>query len=287
MSFVKSAEQIARIQDALHNPRFVDAEMLTVDFLTEPSWVAHVLPPPLEPASQPRVTAMVGRWRSNCVGDFAGGAVYVEARFGDLVGDYVLSMWMDGDQATIYGRDVFGEPKKLAASWLHRSGNSMSGRIERHGVTLVELTAELSQDNGPGQSSGVNFNVKARPAADGIGLEEDAILTVAEFRNQVRVSRQGTGTVTLRGTVHDPLDEIVVRQVLRAGYMEGDLHAQARSAARIPAAGFVPYHYGRMDDWSALSTEGTPRVLASSGCRGRHPHAGLGARSRTKESDKM
>jgi hypothetical protein len=51
--------------------------------------------------------------------------------------------------------------------------------------------------------------------------------------------------VTLRGTVHDPLDEIVVGRVLRAGYMEGDLHAQARSAARIPAADFVPYHYGR------------------------------------------
>jgi acetoacetate decarboxylase len=265
VSFVKSADQIARIQDALHHPRFVDGEMLTVDFLTEPAWVAHVLPPPLEPAGQPRVTAMVGRWRSNCVGDFAGGAVYVEARLGDVTGDYVLSMWMDGDQATIYGRDLFGEPKKIAASRLHRSGNRMSGWIERHGVTLVEIAAELSQDNGPGESSGVNFNVKARPAADGIGLEEDAILTVAEFRNQVRVSRQGSGTVTLRGTVHDPLDEIVVRQVLRGGYMEGDLHAHARSAARIPAADFVPYHYGRMDDWSALSTEGTPRVLASSG----------------------
>ena len=130
---VKSADQVAQIQDALHNPRFVNAEMLTVDFLTDPAWVAHVLPPPLKAGGQPRVTAMVGRWRSNCVGDFAGGALYIEARFREIVGDYVLSMWMDGDQPTIYGRDVFGEPKKLAASRLHRSGNQMSGRISATG----------------------------------------------------------------------------------------------------------------------------------------------------------
>ncbi len=265
MSFVKSPEQIKRIQDVLRHPRFVDAEMLTVDFLTDPAWVAHVLPPPLEPTGQPRVTAMVGRWRSNCVGDYAGGAVYVEARFGEVVGDYVLAMWMDGDQATIYGRDVFGEPKKIAATRMYRSGSHMNGRVERHGVTLVELSADLTRDNGPGRSAGVNFNVKARPAASGIGLEEDAILTVAEFDSELRVSREGTGTVTLRGTVHDPLDEIAVRQVLRSGYLEGDLHARARSVASIPAADFLPYQYGRMDDWSALSTEGTPRVLASRG----------------------
>ena len=33
MGFVRSKEEIARIQEALHKPRFVNAEMLTVDFL--------------------------------------------------------------------------------------------------------------------------------------------------------------------------------------------------------------------------------------------------------------
>lgn len=269
MSFVKNPEDIARIQDAIQHPRFVDAEMLTVDFLTDPAWVTHVLPPPLEPTDLARVTAMVGRWRSNCVGDFAGGAVYVEARFGEVIGDYVLSMWMDGDQAVIYGRDVFGEPKKIAATRLHRSGNQMSGRVERHGVTLVEVFADLNQDNGPGASAGVNFNVKARPAASGTGLEEDAILTIAEFSNHVRVSRQGTGGVAFHGTVHDPLDEISVREIVRGAYMEGDLHARAQSVATIPAADFLPYHYGRMDDWSALSTEATTGVTARTPARAR------------------
>ena len=120
MGFVKTPEEITRIEHALRHPRFVNGEMLSVDFLTEPEFAAAVLPPPLEPADTPRVTAMVGRWQSNCVGDFYGGAIYVAARHEDVDGSYVLAMYMDGDVPMIYGRDLFGEPKKLARSGLHR-----------------------------------------------------------------------------------------------------------------------------------------------------------------------
>src|SRR5690349_15380443 len=112
MGFVKSAEEIARIEHALSHPRFVNGEMLSVEFLTDEAFVAEVLPPPLEPGDTPRVSAMVGRWQSNCVGDFHGGAIYVSARYDGVDGDYVLAMFMDGDVPTIYGRDLFGEPKK-------------------------------------------------------------------------------------------------------------------------------------------------------------------------------
>lgn len=255
MSFVQTKTDITRIEAAMSKPRFVDAEMLSVDFLTDPDWVAAVLPPPLEPADQPRVTAMVGRWRSNCVGDYDGGALYVSARHEGRLGDYVLAMWMSGDQPLIYGRDLFGEPKKLAQSWLHRSGDTLSGRIERHGVTLLQIEVELGEDDGTRQGSGTNFNVKSRPATDGVGLEEDAILTVCEFETTLRVSRHGLGRVQLTGTHHDPLDEVVVSEVLGGSYVEGDLDARAWSEATIDKDVFLPYAYGRMDDWSALSTE--------------------------------
>ena len=261
MGYVKSADEIARIQVAMSEPRFVDCEMLSVDFLSDSAWVAQVLPPPLKPADLPRVTAMVGRWRSNCVGDYNGGAIYVSAKYGDLEGDYVLAMWMDGDQPLIYGRELFGEPKKQGSSWLHRSGDHLSARVARHGVDLITLEVDLDEDHGPGRASGVNFNFKSRPATDGVGLEEDAILTVAEFENVLRVSREGTGSVRLSGTPHDPLDEIPVVEVVRGAFLEGDLHARARSVATVPKGDFLPYALGRMDDWSLLSTEGEPRLL--------------------------
>jgi acetoacetate decarboxylase len=255
MGFVKNAEEIARIEHALSHPRFVNGEMLSVDFLSEPEFVAAVLPPPLEPSEAPAITAMVGRWQSNCVGDFHGGAIYVSARHDGVDGAYVLAMYMDGDVPTIYGRDLFGEPKKLAQSQVHRRGEQHNAWVERGGVRLIELRADLPEELGPSEGEGINFNFKARPAANGVGLEEDAILTRAGFHSIVHGGRQGTGSVVLRGTVHDPLDEIPVVSVIRAAFVECDLIANCEAVATVPADQFLPYHYGRHDDWSALDTE--------------------------------
>jgi acetoacetate decarboxylase len=262
MGFVCSEEEIARIQQTLSHPRFVGAEMLSVDFLTTPEFVQAVLPPGLEPDAEPRVRAMVGRWRSNCVADYNGGAIYIAARHGELPGDYVLAMYMDRDQPIIFGRELFGEPKKQAASRLHRRGSHMAGWVARDGVRLIDLDVELHEDQGPQQLEGVNFNYKATPACDGIGLEDDAVLTIASFSNHLGVVRTGTGIVTLASTPHDPLGEIEIVTLLGATYIEGDLISSCRAAARIPAEQFLPYALGRMDDWSQLNTETPAASLA-------------------------
>ena len=264
MGFVKSSEEIARIEHALSFPRFVGGQMLSVEFLTDESVVASVLPPPLEATETPAVRAMVGRWQSNCVGDFYGGSIYVAARHEGVDGEYVLAMYMDNDVPTIYGRDLFGEPKKVAESNLLRRGDAFRGYIDRGGVRILELQAEMNEDTGAWDAEGYNFNFKARPAADGHGLEEDAILTRAHYEIRARVSREGAGRIALRGTVHDPLDEIPIREVLRATYFEGDLSATVAVAARIPAVVFAPFHHGRNDDWSALASaagEAVPRPV--------------------------
>jgi len=255
MGFVKRPDEIARIERAMSHPRFVNSEMLSVEFLTDASVVEHVLPPPLEPAGAPRVRAMVGRWQSNCVGDYKGGAIYVPARHGSVEGDYVLAMYMSTDAAMVYGRDLFGEPKKLADSALYRHGDTLLGWVDRNGVRLIELHGQVATDVGPFEDEGVNFNFKARPAADGAGLQEDAILTQANFDVRAVAAREGAGSVVLRGTVHDPLDELPVRSVLRATFVECDLVASCRAVATVPADVFAPYHHGRHDDWSALDTE--------------------------------
>jgi hypothetical protein len=74
VGFVKTPEEIEAIERVLSEPRFVSGERLTVEFLTDSEVVERLLPPPLEMAHTPSVYATVGRWRSNCLGDFAGGS---------------------------------------------------------------------------------------------------------------------------------------------------------------------------------------------------------------------
>jgi acetoacetate decarboxylase len=255
MGFVKTTEEIAAIERVLKRPRFVGAEMLTLDFLTAPATVAALLPPGLEPVAEPLVTAMVGRWRSNCVADFTGGALYVMARYRAIEAPYVLAMFMDQDSAIIFGRDLIGEPKKQARTTLQRRGRFMHGYVERHGVRLIEIKAELNRDLGPANVTGANFNIKATPAADGSGCEDDPELTLAEFENSLTTRREGTGTLRLGSTVHDPLGDLPIVRVLRANYIEGDLISRCRALARLDRVAYLPYLYGRLDDWSKLDTE--------------------------------
>lgn len=202
------------------------------------------------------MVAMVGNWQSNCVADYDGGALYIAARHGDIEGTYVLAMHMSTDAAIIYGREVLGEPKKHGETDIRRRGNRMSGWLAKDGVRLIEIEADLHTDLGPDQVTGANFNYKALPATDGNGLEHDAVLTLAEFDVDLWVNREGTGSLTLNGTPHDPFDEIEIVSVKRATYVEGDLIARARSLAVIPADEFLPYFHARAYDWSLMDTEG-------------------------------
>ena len=254
MAFVKTAEEIAAIEAVLKTPRFTNARRAYLTFLSSAEFVAEVLPPGLEPGAQPLVTITVGEFGSNCVGDFAGATISIAVHHGGIEGAYVLTMFMNTDHAIIFGRDLFGEPKKQADISLNIIGNQLRGTVDRLGVRLVDLSISLGADTSPVRSQANAFNIKAQPAANGIGLEADAVLTLAAFDNDLTVNRTGQGTLILGGSLHDPLNEIPITEVVAAGYIEGDLTAQVRAVGTIPAADFLPYAHGRLDHWPALDT---------------------------------
>ena len=239
MGFVKSADEIRAMQEALTTPRFVNGEMLSVVFESDGDYLRSILPPPLDLTGE-TVRAMVGRWQSNCVGDFEGGALYVPAAHDGVAGEYVLAMFMTTDAAILYGRDLFGEPKKQCTTRLHRGRSTMVGSIDRHGVRLIELHAELDTEVDPSTATGVTFNIKSTPSCTGIGLEDDAILTLAEFDVRLTAHRTGAGTVTLASTAHDPLGDIPIGAVVEAIHQEGDLVPSCRRVATIPADDVPP-----------------------------------------------
>ena len=259
MGFVKTPEEIAAIEAVIREPRFVNSEMLSVVTSVDPSWLAEVIPAPLEPDGD-SARFMVGRWQSNCVGNFTGGAVYLPARYTDsdgtvFTGEYVLAMYMNNDSAILYGREVFGEPKRQAEIELHRGEGHAVGTIRRGGVEIMRVSGRLDRDLGPSATSGVNFNIKAQPETSGAGLEFDPILTLAEFEVTLTAHREGSGTVSLGSTPHDYLGEIPVGEVRSAIWQEGDLIPLTRKLTTIPKADFLPYFYARVDDYSLLNTE--------------------------------
>lgn len=255
MGYVKTAEEIARIEERLAAPQW-RGEWLSVEFLTDAATHRSLLPPPLQPAGEPLATVTVGRWRSSCLGAFAGGVLSLAARFGDVGGGYVLAIFMDAEAPMAFGRELFGEPKKLATSGMELAGDDVHAWVDRHGVRLLELRAHVGADLGPAEGRRCTYNFKARTAAGGRGLEEDAILTRATFAQRIERQRHGTGTVVLGRGPHDPLDEVPVLEVRRAVYAHDEQAPRCDAVARVPAEAFLPFHFGRQDDWLALDALG-------------------------------
>ena len=253
MGFVKTSEEIARIQAALHEPRFFSSQMLSVQYRTKPDIVRRVLPPGLEPTDEPLVTVMVGRWgRSNCVHAFAGGGLYVQARHGQHVGDYCLAMPMSTDAAIIFGRELFGEPKKQATTMLERKGNRLRGKCVRYGRPIISIDATMDSRENVTQGGFVNFHYKFLPSADGLGLQWDPALVMATFETTVTLSEKGRARLVLGNTIHDPLGDIEIVEIVGASYVEGDIVSHCRTLASVDAREFLPYAYGKIDDWTAL-----------------------------------
>jgi acetoacetate decarboxylase len=253
-NWIKNAEQINKIEERLRAPIFADARWLAMQYLTRPEIVREVLPPPLEPADEPLVTVGIGTLgRSNCVGAFDGGMMCVRARYKDIEADYCLAMPMSTDVAIIFGRELYGEPKKQARVQLQSDGDVIRATVSRFGITYMELEARLTENlpiSGPTYAD--RFHFKFMHAANGHGLEFDPVLIHAHFTQHVRVHRRGQGKVTFRPSHHDPLAEIEVVEPRAAIYFEGDIHAEARRLVTVDAARFMPYAFQNIDDYSAI-----------------------------------
>lgn len=255
MSFRQSAESIDRINATLANKRLT-GERIEVAFRSDPDVIASVLPEPLMPAGSDRVVVRVTRWVTNYCGAFTMAGLYVDSVHNGIEGEYILSMFIDTyDAALLIGREGFGEPKKMASIDLVRTHNSFLGTVDRMGERLMTLHVEAGDNVGPVNGKGVLYSVKATLALGG-GLQDDALLLAQEVEVDSPEVRPGVGSVVLGGTAHDPLDEFPVLEVLSGSYATSEM-GQPRPVgddylqAVIPKDVFLPYHYGRLDDWSA------------------------------------
>lgn len=260
--FVKSAEDIRRFQDVYATPSFLDIRTLAISFLTEPDVIAELLPPPLQPAAEPRISISVSEIRrSDCVGPFNGSSVNLACSYEGRDGLYCLAMPMSTDTAVIFGRELFAEPKKLADIRLEQRGKHVQGTVTRHGITYIDLRGTFDDEPGPVEQSGVSqhYYFKYLPAADGKGLAFDPQLIRVTHRGVTHRAARGAGTITFRESRHDPLIDIPVVEVLGATLSEGETHTTAEVVTTVPAAGFLPYAYGKTDDiifWADVGTSG-------------------------------
>src|SRR5947207_10324954 len=107
------------------------SQALTAIYETDPEIIAAVLPPPLEPPAEPLVRATITVVEMPGLPTFGAGYFAVRARHEGTDGEYPLFMPMTTEQATVGGRETFGEPKKIGEVWVERDGDAVRGVVAR------------------------------------------------------------------------------------------------------------------------------------------------------------
>jgi len=215
---------------------------------TDPDALAQVLPPPLKPTAKPYVRATI-----NTVDIFGSplgaAAVSVACAHGDEEGWYSLVMPMSTERSLIGGREVFGEPKKLAEVVVDRDGDHIAGTVTRHGVTFAEIRGRIAGAlEPPAPYVKVDWYLKFLPAVDGSGFDADPLLVRCVRTEKTRALNAVEGEVILRESELDPIVDLPVLRLVEITFGEKTSDQRGEVVARLDPKEILPYVHQRYDD---------------------------------------
>lgn len=129
--------------------QFRNVSILTVSYRTDPAAIDRLLPPPLLRVGN---TVMMHIYHMRDV-DYFGAPnecnVMVGARLekpdGAIEGGYSTWLFLDSDGGVAHGREVHGQPKKLASIRTELNGDLLIGTVERNGITIISATMAYKQ----------------------------------------------------------------------------------------------------------------------------------------------
>ena len=234
--------------DAPTYPRFPipfrDCTVLSLQYRTDPGAIAAILPAPLEPTGD-TVLVQIGRW-----GDVPGlgrdlfecnvmvGAA-LRAHGRDVRGSYSPYFYLDSDRAIALGREVQGQPKRLARITLEDRGDLHVGVVETNGIDVATGTlpykwrrADISEVRAR-VDVGTNINLKVIPHVDGrSAVRQLVVRDIVEL--EVSECWTGPCTVELRPNAVAPIHRLPVLEHLDGFYWR---------ASFALAGGSVLYEY--------------------------------------------
>jgi acetoacetate decarboxylase len=252
--YAAKAEQRSREIEATRSE--IWTESVQAVYETDPEIIASVLPKPLEPGPEPLVRLALTTVTMAGMPTFGAGWFGVQARHGDKIGEYPLFMPMTTEQATVGGRDTYGEPKKIADVWSRKDGDKIEAGIARMGFTVCEIHGTLGEVRPNYEKSKCDFWFKVSPSAENPGeLDQDPLLVYGEKTEKTRNYRAIDGELILKDSPIDPIADLVIRRMVDLSWAEKASTQVGRIIGPVPRENLQPFLHQRYDDLTVLGTK--------------------------------
>lgn len=212
--------------------RMRNVEILTVAYRTTPGASARFVPAPLRALGERVLLHFYNIHDAGPYGAYTELAVHipVEHPRSGTQGGFSPMIFLESDSAIATGREVYGQPKKLASISLSMVGDLVVGRASRNGLEFCTATTPARQKASSAEvlstvMLGTNLNLKVIPAVDGSG-DEVRQLTARDFADvEIHEVWEGFGTVDLRPHAQAPVHLLPVVAVEMALHWRADFTA--------------------------------------------------------------
>jgi len=209
--------------------QFRDNRIISIVFRTTPEVLQDLVPKPLLPNPNNLIFIYIGRL--NIEDPAIGRYEYLEAGIGVPVvfsktpGNYAVCLYVNKALPIVGGREIWGWPKKDAEIAFSEKEGEISGRVERFGRVLLNLSAKLEKkvDLIPSQPELPWFLLKIIPSVRK-NATPDVWQLVSTQNIDVKTKELWNCTATLRlGTSpQDALGNIKVAEIVSAEFGVGD-----------------------------------------------------------------
>lgn len=211
--------------------RFRNVSILTLCYRTKPEAIARLLPPPLESTGDVVVVHVYRMPDVEFIGQANECNVMVGAALGrgaeQVAGGYSTALYLDSDAGIAHGREVHGQPKKLARLSLETRGDLIVGEVVRNAITI--LTGTLPYKQRPVDPIALrqhfdfteNINYKVIPHIDGSpGIRQLTARRLGEL--EIHGCWTGPCTVELRPNAQAPVWRLPVVEPLEGFFWTAD-----------------------------------------------------------------
>jgi acetoacetate decarboxylase len=212
--------------DAPMIPRFPftfrDVEVLTLCYRSDTDAMRRLLPEPLEPTGDVVMIHVYKMNDTDWLGPYGEVNVMFGVRLGEVVGSYSPYLFLSSDVGVTHGREIHGQPKKLAEPALEFRGDLIVGSCRRNGIDILtgtmpykQLPADIAELNHfPFRT---NINLKAVDHIDGTpAIRQLTSRALADV--EVTECWRGPCTVELRPNAQAPVHRLPVREMLDGFY---------------------------------------------------------------------
>lgn len=250
-------------------------EGIYISYLTDPSAIAKILPPPLKPFSMPVVTISICHVNNpSFADDYYEAILGVYATYGKSLGLYTVGLVLGGagaEMAVQCGRDNGSIPKKMGAEFVIRKNDDIiTAGVIRRGTQLIDVTLKLGEYNSPltaplyqfpaaGKQTfggGFYFHFDRIPDENGEAHFVNGALLMNQCEYNYQAWEPATVSMKLKSSIDDPWAELPINTIIGGAYSKNSLLVHKLNLVeKLEADDIIPYLLtGRYDRTTFMET---------------------------------